>query len=215
MNEAVIVAAKRTAFGKYGGKLRHLEPELLLQPLFNYFKHNYAAIVSNIDDVILGNVVGNGGNIARKALLEAGFNQQVPGVTIDRQCGSGLEAVNQACRMIQAGAGSIYIAGGVESTSRAPWKIKRPQSVYDTHLPEFYERASFAPNDQDPSMIQAAENVAERYGISRFDQDEFAWHSHQKTLDAYQHHNITQEITPLTIKGEIFEQDESIKTKLT
>ncbi|MGI2314851.1 beta-ketoacyl synthase N-terminal-like domain-containing protein, partial [Staphylococcus cohnii] len=215
MNEAVIVAAKRTAFGKYGGKLRHLEPELLLQPLFNYFKHNYATIVSNLDDVILGNVVGNGGNIARKALLEAGLNQQVPGVTIDRQCGSGLEAVNQACRMIQAGAGLIYIAGGVESTSRAPWKIKRPQSVYDTHLPEFYERASFAPKDQDPSMIQAAENVAERYGISRFEQDEFAWHSHQKTLDAYQHHHITQEITPLTIKGEIFEQDESIKTKLT
>src|SRR5699024_11562501 len=70
MNEAVIVAAKRTAFGKYGGKLRHLEPELLLQPLFNYLKNNFAAIVSNIDDVILGNVVGNGGNIARKALLE-------------------------------------------------------------------------------------------------------------------------------------------------
>src|SRR5699024_6142517 len=182
MNEAVIVAAKRTAFGKYGGKLRHLEPELLLQPLFNYFKNNYATIVSNIDDVILGNVVGNGGNIARKALLEAGL---------------------------------IYIAGGVESTSRAPWKIKRPQSVYETHLPEFYERASFAPIDQDPSMIQAAENVAERYGISRFEQDEFAWYSHQKTLDAYQHHHITQEITPLTIKGEIFEQDESIKTKLT
>src|SRR5699024_1641115 len=137
MNEAVIVAAKRTAFGKYGGKLRHLEPELLLQPLFNYFKNNYATIVSNLDDVILGNVVGNGGNIARKALLEAGLNQQVPGVTIDRQCGSGLEAVNQACRMIQAGAGSIYIAGGVESTSRAPWKIKRPQSVYDTHYQKF------------------------------------------------------------------------------
>lgn len=182
MNEAVIIAAKRTAFGKYGGKLRHLEPELLLQPLFNYLKNNFPAIVNNIDDVILGNVIGNGGNIARKALLEAGLNQQVPGVTVDRQCGSGLEAVNQACRMIQAGAGSIYIAGGVESTSRAPWKIKRPQSVYDTHLPEFYERASFAPQGQDPSMIQAAENVAERYGISRFEQDEFAWHSHQKRL---------------------------------
>ncbi|MES3712637.1 thiolase family protein [Staphylococcus ureilyticus] len=214
MNEAVIIAAKRTAFGKYGGKLRHLEPELLLQPLFNYLKNNFPAIVSNIDDVILGNVIGNGGNIARKALLEAGLNQQVPGVTVDRQCGSGLEAVNQACRMIQAGAGSIYIAGGVESTSRAPWKIKRPQSVYDTHLPEFYERASFAPQGQDPSMIQAAENVAERYGISRFEQDEFAWHSHQKTLDAYNHRKITQEITPLMIKGETFQQDESIKPKL-
>ncbi|MCS5432013.1 acetyl-CoA C-acyltransferase, partial [Staphylococcus aureus] len=99
MNEAVIIAAKRTAFGKYGGKLRHLEPELLLQPLFNYLKNNFPAIVNNIDDVILGNVIGNGGNIARKALLEAGLNQQVPGVTVDRQCGSGLEAVNQACRM--------------------------------------------------------------------------------------------------------------------
>src|SRR5699024_12550059 len=64
-------------------------------------------------------------------------------------------------------------------------------------------------------MIQAAENVAERYGISRCEQDKFAWHSHQKTLDAYQHHNITQEITPLRIKGEIFEKDESIKTQLT
>src|SRR5699024_1524844 len=215
MNEAVIIAAKRTAFGKYGGKLRHLEPELLLKPLFNYLKNNFPAIVNNIDDVILGNVIGNGGNIARKALLEAGLNQQVPGVTVDRQCGSGLEAVNQACRMIQAGAGSIYIAGGVESTSIAPWKIKRPQSVYDTHLPEFYERASFAPQGQDPSMIQAAENVAERYGISRFEQDEFAWHSHQKTLDAYNHRKITQEITPLMIKGETFQQDESIKPKLT
>src|SRR5699024_11835457 len=68
---------------------------------------------------------------------------------------------------------------------------------------------------QDPSMIQAAENVAERYGISRFEQDEFAWHSHQKTLDAYNHRKITQEITPLMIKGETFQQDESIKPKLT
>ena len=63
---------------------------------------------------------------------------------MDRQCGSGLESIIYACRMVQAGAGHIYIAGGVESTSRAPWKIKRPQSVYDTQLPEFYERASFA-----------------------------------------------------------------------
>ena len=74
---------------------------------------------------------------------------------MDRQCGSGLESIIYACRMVQAGAGHIYIAGGVESTSRAPWKIKRPQSVYDTQLPEFYERASFAPKGQDPSMIEA------------------------------------------------------------
>lgn len=93
--------------------------------------------MGKIDDVVLGNVVGNGGNIARKALLEAHLNDEIPGLTIDRQCGSGLESVIHACRMIQAGAGDIYIAGGVESVSRSPWKIKRPQSVYDTQLPEF------------------------------------------------------------------------------
>lgn len=92
-------------------------------------------------------------------MLEAGLKDSIPGVTIDRQCGSGLESVQYACRMIQAGAGKVYIAGGVESTSRAPWKIKRPHSVYETALPEFYERASFAPEMSDPSMIQGAENV--------------------------------------------------------
>ncbi|EUG23807.1 hypothetical protein O518_02276 [Staphylococcus aureus M0428] len=175
MNQAVIVAAKRTAFGKYGGTLKHLEPEQLLKPLFQHFKEKYPEVISKIDDVVLGNVVGNGGNIARKALLEAGLKDSIPGVTIDRQCGSGLESVQYACRMIQAGAGKVYIAGGVESTSRAPWKIKRPHSVYETALPEFYERASFAPEMSDPSMIQGAENVAKMYDVSRELQDEFAY----------------------------------------
>ncbi|MCG9839279.1 acetyl-CoA C-acyltransferase, partial [Staphylococcus argenteus] len=88
MKQAVIVAAKRTAFGKYGGTLKHLEPEQLLKPLFQYYKKQYSEVISKIDDVILGNVVGNGGNIARKALLEAGLQESIPGVTIDRQCGS-------------------------------------------------------------------------------------------------------------------------------
>lgn len=214
MNEAVIVAAKRTPFGKYGGKLKHLEPEALLKPLFEHFNAQYVDIMTEIDDVILGNVIGNGGNIARKALLEAGLNQNIPGLTLDRQCGSGLEAVIHACRMVQAGAGSIYIAGGVESTSRAPWKIKRPQSVYDTQLPEFFERASFAPDSQDPSMIQAAENVAQRYNISRNDQDAFAFESHRKTIMAYKQKQLNQEIVSLEVKGEIFNRDESIKERM-
>ena len=214
MNEAVIVAAKRTPFGKYGGKLKHLEPEALLKPLFEHFNAQYVDIMTEIDDVILGNVIGNGGNIARKALLEAGLNQNIPGLTLDRQCGSGLEAVIHACRMVQAGAGSIYIAGGVESTSRAPWKIKRPQSVYDTQLPEFFERASFAPDSQDPSMIQAAENVAQRYNISRNDQDAFAFESHRKTIMAYKQKQLNQEIISLEVKGKIFNRDESIKERM-
>ncbi|RIL45315.1 acetyl-CoA C-acyltransferase, partial [Mammaliicoccus fleurettii] len=181
MKEAVIVAAKRTAFGKYGGKLKHIEPEHLIKPLFTHFKETFPHVMSDIDDVILGNVVGNGGNLARKSLLESELDHHIPGVTIDRQCGSGLEAILQACRMIQAGAGTIYMAGGVESTSRSPWKIKRPQSVYDTQLPEFFERASFAPERQDPSMIEAAENVAQTYNISKPAQDYYAWTSHQQT----------------------------------
>ena len=123
-------------------------------PLFEEMNSTFPKIIPDIDDVVIGNIVGNGGNIARKALLEAGLAESIPGVTMDRQCGSGLESIIYACRMVQAGAGHIYIAGGVESTSRAPWKIKRPQSVYDTQLPEFYERASFAPKGQDPSMIE-------------------------------------------------------------
>ena len=215
MKEAVIVAAKRTAFGKYGGKLKHIEPEHLIKPLFTHFKETFPRVMSDIDDVILGNVVGNGGNLARKSLLEAELDHHIPGVTIDRQCGSGLEAILQACRMIQAGAGTIYMAGGVESTSRSPWKIKRPQSVYDTQLPEFFERASFAPERQDPSMIEAAENVAQTYNISRTAQDYYAWMSHQKTMAAYEHQIISREIMPFQVKDETFQRDESIKPKLT
>lgn len=214
MNQAVIVAAKRTAFGKYGGTLKHLEPEQLLKPLFQHFKEKYPEVISKIDDVVLGNVVGNGGNIARKALLEAGLKDSIPGVTIDRQCGSGLESVQYACRMIQAGAGKVYIAGGVESTSRAPWKIKRPHSVYETALPEFYERASFAPEMSDPSMIQGAENVAKMYDVSRELQDEFAYRSHQLTAENVKNGNISQEILPITVKGEIFNTDESLKSHI-
>lgn len=215
MKEAVIVAAKRTAFGKYGGMVKHLEPEQLLKPLFNHFKDVYPQVMLAIDDVILGNVTGNGGNIARKSLLEAGLNQQIPGVTIDRQCGSGLDAVIHACRMIQAGAGTIFIAGGVESISRAPWKIKRPQSIYETYLPEFYERASFAPEGQDPSMIEAAEKVAHVYQVPREAQDDYAWKSHRKAIAAYENQTISREILPFNVNGKVFNKDESIKPKLT
>lgn len=215
MKQPVIVAAKRTAFGKYGGNLKHLEPEQLLQPLFNHFKEEYPEIMEYIEDVIIGNTVGNGGNIARKSLLEAGLSHTIPGVTIDRQCGSGLETIIQACRMIQSNAGQVYIAGGVESVSRAPWKLKRPQSVYEAEFPQFFERASFAPDGQDPSMIEAAENVAQTYHISRERQDEFAYRSHQLANEHINNGNISREILPIKVKGAWFDRDESIKPRLT
>ena len=215
MKQPVIVAAKRIAFGKYGGYLKHLEPEQLLEPLFNYFQAEYPGAMEYLEDVIIGNTVGNGGNIARKSLLEAGLKNSVPGVTIDRQCGSGLETIIQACRMIQSGAGNVYLAGGVESISRAPWKLKRPQSVYETEFPQFFERAPFAPKGQDPSMIEAAENVARKYGISRVMQDKFAYRSHQLTQGNYDNGNISREILPIKVKGVSFDRDESVKSRLT
>lgn len=213
MNEPVIVAAKRTAFGKYGGTLRHLEPEQLMKPLFQYYSDLDSNVMQDIDEVVLGNVIGNGGNIARKALLEAGLNERIPGITLDQQCGSGLAAIQYACRMIQAGAGKIYLAGGVESSSRAPWKIKRPQYVYETQLPQFYDRASFAPEGQDPSMIEAAENVAQQFNISRAMQDQYTLQSYERTQrNAVT--SISQEILSLTVKGQSFFRDESVKSQV-
>lgn len=212
--EAVIVEAKRTPFGKYGGILKHLEPEELLKPLYNYLKDNHNEAIEYLEEVVLGNVIGNGGNIARKSLLEAKLSQHIPGLTVDRQCGSGLEAVTYACRMVQANAGEVYIAGGVESTSRAPWRIKRPQSIYETEPPQFYERASFASEGSDPSMIEAAENVAQVYNVSRKSQDEYAYSSHQKTLQAIKQGHLLQEILPLKVRNETVDKDESIKPRL-
>ena len=103
--------------------------------------------------------------------------------------------------MIQSGAGNVYLAGGVESISRAPWKLKRPQSVYETEFPQFFERAPFAPEGQDPSMIEAAENVARKYGISRVMQDKFAYRSHQLTQGNYDNGNISRKYCLLKLKG--------------
>ncbi|WP_082233160.1 thiolase family protein [Halobacillus massiliensis] len=191
MHEAVIVEAKRTPIGKAGGRLSHLPPEKLMQPLLEVLTEDLDC--NELNDVILGNVVGPGGNIARLSLLTAGLPVSVPGVTIDRQCGSGLEAINMAARFIQSGAGDIYIAGGVESTSLAPWKIKKPACIHEA--PEIFTRARFSPPFiGDPEMGEAAENVAERYFISREEQDEFAFYSHKKAVRAQRDGTFNDEI---------------------
>ncbi|MFE4350885.1 thiolase family protein [Peribacillus butanolivorans] len=201
MREVVIVEAKRTPIGKLGGVFKNLEPEDLLAPLIKHLIHENNIPASEIDDVIIGNTVGPGGNIARNALLTAGLPYTVPGVTVDRQCGSGLEAVNQAARMIQSGAGHIYLAGGVESTSRAPWRMKKPTSLYSYQPPEIYMRARFSPDSiGDPDMGIAAENVAEKYGISRKAQDLFALGSHEKAVKSQREGRFTDEIVPITVQ---------------
>ncbi|MEK4296602.1 thiolase family protein [Paenibacillus sp. FSL R5-0914] len=207
MIEAVIVMAKRTPIGRMGGLLSTFEPEALLAPLIQHIVAETNLPVDMIDDVIIGNVVGPGGNIARVAALEAGLPVSVPGVTVDRQCGSGLEAINIAARLIQSGAGEIYLAGGVESTSRAPWKMAKPQTLMG--VPQLYTRAHFTPSSYgDPDMGVAAENVARKYGISREEQDHYALKSHQKAVHAQQSGRFQQEIVPLLGEGEWVNTDE-------
>lgn len=207
MTDAVIVMAKRTPVGKMGGILSSLEPEALLAPLIQHIVTETKLPKDSIDDVIIGNVVGPGGNIARVSALEAGLPVTVPGVTIDRQCGSGLEAIHIAVRCIQGGAGEIYLAGGVESTSRAPWKMAKPLTLMG--VPQLYTRAHFTPSSYgDPDMGIAAENVAKKYAISREEQDLYALKSHQKAIYSQQNGRFKQEIVPLEVNGEWITMDE-------
>lgn len=136
-----------------------------------------------VADVVIGNAVGGGGNVARLAALEAGLGIDVPGLTVDRQCGSGLDAVVLASRLVAAGGpgANVYLAGGVESISTAPLRA-RPDADAG---PQFFSRAQFVPERfGDPDMGVAAENVAARCGISRQRQDDFALRSHRRALDA-------------------------------
>lgn len=207
MQDAVIVMAKRTPIGKVGGMLNQWEPENLLAHLIRHIVAETHLSGDIIDDVIIGNVIGPGGNIARLAALEAGLPVSVPGLTVDRQCGSGLEAVNLAARLIQSGAGEVYLAGGVESASRAPWRMAKPRSL--TGMPELYSRARFTPDSfGDPDMGVAAENVAIKYGISREDQDRYALNSHRKAVHARETGRFSQEIAPLTFAGLSIADDE-------
>ena len=193
MPKAVVVKAKRTVIGKKDGFLKDYSPEQLAAFVIRELVQD---LPDTVDDVILGNVVGPGGNVARLSALESGLPFSIPGVTIDRQCGAGLEAIRLACHLIQGGAGQIYIAGGVESTSQSP----------------FQKRARFSPEwIGDPEMGVAAEHVAEKYGITREMQDEYALLSYQRAVEAINEGYYTDELVTIP---EIPLQDESVNLKM-
>lgn len=190
--QPVIVAACRSPIARAGGALAHLPPEALAAPVLRAALEGSGLAAGDLADVILGNAVGGGGNLARLAALEAGLPIDLPGLTVDRQCGSGLEAVVLASRLIAAGAGRAYLAGGVESTSRAPLR------AHPGTPPQPYSRARFAPDRLgDPDMIEAAENVAARFAISRARQDALALQSHRRALAAAAAGRFADEIVPI------------------
>lgn len=171
----------------------HLRVEHLAAPVIAAALADAGIAGEQIDDVILGNAAGPGGNPARLAALEAGLPVSVPGVTVDRQCGSGLEAIAHAAHLIEAGAGEIYLAGGVESVSTAPLRANLIEGVATP-----YTRARFSPDSVgDPEMGEAAETVIAAAGISRQRQDAFAMRSHQKAVASQHQVRFDAEIVPL------------------
>jgi acetyl-CoA C-acetyltransferase len=178
--QPVIIAALRTPVCRANGALKHLRSHELLAPVLTALLAETGVDAGEVADVVIGNAVGAGGNVARLAALEAGLPVTVPGLTVDRQCGSGLDAIVLASRLVAAGGGT-YLAGGVESISTAPLRAHRN----DDGEPAFFSRAQFAPHSHgDPDMGVAAENVAREYGISRARQDDFALRSHRRAVAA-------------------------------
>lgn len=206
-HQPVIIAARRTPIAKAFQELTHVDPEDLAAPVLKALIDENGLDPLAIDDVILGNATGGGGNIARLSLLTAGLPISVPGVTVDRQCGSGLEAIILACNLIAAGGGQLYLAGGVESVSRAPLRYRRPR--HETDAPEYFGRARFSPDSiGDPEMGVAAENVATKYGISRERQDAFALESHRRAVMAQASGAFDAERVPIEVSNsEAFLQD--------
>src|ERR1035438_10449960 len=205
MSDAFICDAIRTPFGRYGGVLSSVRTDdLAAIPIRALIERNASVDWSAVDDVILGcaNQAGEDNrNVARMALLLAGLPQTVPGTTVNRLCGSSMDAVSAAARAIKAGENSLVIAGGVESMSRAPFVVAKSDAAFARGLKledstigwRFVNPLMKARYGMD-SMAETAENVAEEFRISRQDQDAFAYRSQQRTAAAIQSGALAEEI---------------------
>ncbi|XKH59969.1 3-oxoadipyl-CoA thiolase [Halomonas sediminis] len=210
MKDALIIDAIRTPVGRYGGALSSMRADDLgAVPMRTLMERNPSVDWSLIDDIFYGcaNQAGEDNrNVARMSALLAGLPVEVPGTTINRLCGSGMDAIGNAARTLKAGEAGLMIAGGVESMSRAPFVMgkaeqafSRQADIFDTTIGwRFINRAMKAQFGVD-SMPETAENVAEQFGISREDQDAFALRSQQRTAAAMQAGRLAEEIVAVEI----------------
>jgi acetyl-CoA acetyltransferase family protein len=229
MTDALIVDAVRTPIGRHGGALARVRPDDLAAVPIRALLQRTRIDPSSIDDVLLGcsNQAGEDNrNVARMALLLAGIPVGVPGQTVNRLCGSGLQAIVSAAHAIRSGEGSCCIAGGVESMSRAPWVTLKPESAFprgapavaDTTLGWRFANSKF-PSEWLISMGETAEVVAKRCHISREEQDAFAAESQRRTAQAIAGRRFDDEIVPVSepgAKGEtIVDRDEHPRPEAT
>ena len=224
MKAVYVIDALRTPIGKYGGSLRDYRPDDLAGLVIRALVARHPAIdPADIEDVVFGaaNQAGEDNrNVARMALLLAGLPTSIGGVTVNRLCASGLQAIMDASRAINNGDGELYLAGGVESMTRAPFvmaksdqSFARKVEIYDTTMGWRFVNSRLSDLYYPYSMGETAENVAERWGITREEQDAFAFQSQTKYQQAAAAGKFNEEIVPVTIqqpKGDalLFERDE-------
>jgi 3-oxoadipyl-CoA thiolase len=212
IREAWIVASLRTPFGRYGGALASVRPDDLAAAVIRALVERSGIDPALIEDVILGcaNQAGEDNrNVARMAALLAGLPVEVGGLTVNRLCGSGLQAVNSAAHAIAVGDGDVFIAGGVESMSRAPYVMLKPEAAFergthdlvDTTLGWRFVNPALAASHHPYSMGETGENVAERLGVSREDQDAFALISQRRTASAIAEGRYAGQLVPISIPG--------------
>ncbi|MDA1309495.1 MAG: 3-oxoadipyl-CoA thiolase [Proteobacteria bacterium] len=212
MTEAFVCDAVRTPIGRYGGALSKVRADdLAALPLAELMKRTPNMDWSQVDDVYYGcvNQAGEDNrNVARMALLLAGISPEVPGATVNRLCASGMEAVNAAARAIRSNEGSLFIAGGSESMSRAPFVMAKAETafartseVYDTTIGWRFINPKMEAQYGSDSMPETGENVAEKYQVRRDDQDAFALRSQQKAGKAIASGRMAKEIVAVEIKG--------------
>jgi 3-oxoadipyl-CoA thiolase len=212
LREAWIVGAVRTPVGRYGGALASVRPDDLAAAVISAVVERSGIEPGLIEDVILGcaNQAGEDNrNVARMAALLAGLPVEVAGLTVNRLCGSGLQAINSAAHAIAVGDGDVFVAGGVESMTRAPYVMAKPaaawdrgnRELYDTTLGWRFTNPKLAAMHYPYSMGETGENVAERWEVPRELQDEFALRSHQRAIEAIESGRFADQIVPITVAG--------------
>ena len=210
MRDVVILDGVRTPIGRYAGALRAVRPDDLAAHVVQSLVRRNTVAPGELEDVIMGcaNQAGEDNrNVARMAVLLAGLPTEVPGQTVNRLCGSGMQAVHAAAYAIACGIGDVYIAGGVESMTRAPFVMGSPEEAFprgtmalqDTTIGWRFPNPRLAEVYPLYSMGETAENVAERYAISREDQDLFAWESQQRAAAAIREGIFAEEIVAVTV----------------
>ena len=210
LREAWIVSAVRTPVGRYGGALAAVRPDDMAAAVLRAVVERAPLDPALVEDVILGcaNQAGEDNrDVARMAVLLAGFPVEVGGLTVNRLCGSGLQAINSAAHAIEVGDGDVFIGGGVESMTRAPYVMAKPESAWDrgprelqdTTLGWRFVNPKLAEHYYPYSMGETAENVAERWGVPRERQDAFALESHRRAVTAIEDGRFDGQLVPVEV----------------